>query len=325
MRNLLLAFWILLSVPAEAASVGVFTEISGDCRLLRGDRLLAAAEGVEVDEDDIVETASAASAQLEMNDGSVLKLGANSRVLLAEYHLDTDRNVVKAGIDVLTGWIRFAVAKLRRPDSRFGINTPTMTIGIRGTEGVIEASNERGALLLESGQVAVHAADAGSMPVRAGEFVQRARGSAFNRPQGVPDEFRRHLPGTLRSRVVRRTHQLSRRGVAAREIRRLQPADRERLLREHPFRRQQLDRRFRGRASGPVRVPVAPGVTQGSKLHPAAHPGHAKPGAEQRPGRSHSRAKLRHRSPRPHEELKKHREQESRVPAEWKGRAGELG
>ena len=69
----------LSSSGAFAGSVGVFSEVNGDPRIQRGDAYYAAAQGVEVDENDIVETGADASAQIEMKDGSVLKLGAGSR------------------------------------------------------------------------------------------------------------------------------------------------------------------------------------------------------------------------------------------------------
>jgi hypothetical protein len=237
---------LMLSAPWALAGVGVFTEAAGDTRIQRGEYFLAAAIGVEVEEDDIVETGDAA-AQIEMNDGSVLKVGAGSRLLLADYQLDHDGGVLNAGIEVLSGWLRFAVAKLKAADRRYDIRTPTMTIGIRGTEGVIEAGNELGGLHLEEGEVAVHAAQAGSVPVRAGEYVERAAGRPFTRPGAVPPAFRARLPGIMQARVARRVHLLQQRGVPPRQIRRILREDRERYLKQHPHLRHKLEQRFRER------------------------------------------------------------------------------
>lgn len=323
---LIVVLW--MCVPwAQAAGVGVFTDVTGDTRILRGEAWLAAAGGVEVSEDDIVETGKAASAQLDMNDGSVLKLGANTRVLLADYRLDANRNVITAGIDVLSGWLRFAVAKLRRPDSEYGINTPTMTVGIRGTEGVIEATNQRGGLHLETGEVALRATDAGSVPVRAGEFVERARGGAFTRPRAAPAEFRQRMPGTLHPRAVQRAHLLKQRGVAAREIRRLQPADRERLLREHPHQRQRLERRFQpppGAGKPNPRALDRPGT----KPRPAAAPGNPPraPAAEERlrQERAIKQQKEKERLRKQREERKKRRDDDSHLDPAPDGTAAAL-
>jgi hypothetical protein len=171
---------------AATASIGVFTAVQGDTRIQRGEVALAAAPGVDVEEDDIIETGDNAGAQVELQDGTLLKLGATSRMLLADYKFDSGGNVVSAGLEVLSGWLRFAVSKLRSNESRYAISTPTMTIGIRGTEGVIEAHGARGGLYLEEGEVAVRAAEAGSVPVRAGEYIEHASKQPFVRPRTAP-------------------------------------------------------------------------------------------------------------------------------------------
>ena len=248
MRFLGLFLLLLLTPVAASAGIGLFTEVTGDTRLQRGEVYLVAAPGVDVEEDDIVETGSDASAQMEMSDGTLLKLGAGSRLLLADYKFDNGGNVVSAGLEVLSGWLRFAVSKLRSNGSRYAISTPTMTIGIRGTEGVIEAGDARGGLFLEEGEVAVHAADAGSVPVRAGEYIERVPGRPFARPGTVPPAFRARMPATVQPRMARRAHLLKQRGVAPRQIRRIQQDDRERYLQQHPHLRQKFEQRFRERA-----------------------------------------------------------------------------
>jgi len=244
-----LSLWLLLLTPMVAtAGIGVFTDVQGDTRIQRGEGYLAAAPGVDVEEDDIIETGDNASAQVEMHDGSLFKLGAASRLLLADYKFDSGGNVVSAGLEVLSGWLRFAVSKLRSNESRYAISTPTMTIGIRGTEGVIEAHSARGGLLLEEGEVAVRAADAGSVPVRAGEYIERAPGQPFARPGAAPPAFRARMPASMQPRMARRAHLLKQQGVPPQQIRHIQREDRERYLRQNPHLRQKFEQRFRGGA-----------------------------------------------------------------------------
>jgi hypothetical protein len=235
---------LLLAPCVYAGAVGVFTEVTGDVQIQRGDQYLAAATGVEVEDDDIIETGDRASSQVDMNDGSVLRIGENSRLLLDDYKMDDHSNVLTAGIDVLSGWLRFAVAKLRSPEDQYNIQAPTMTIGIRGTEGLIEAGNERGELHLEEGEVAVRAPGAGSMPVKAGQYIERAKGRPFARSDVVPQGFRSRIPAIMHARAARRAHLLRARGVPPHVIRRLERKDRERYLREHPHLRQRFERRF---------------------------------------------------------------------------------
>jgi len=250
----LIVFLVLCSFTAWAqAAVGVITEVDGEARVQRGDALYAAAAGVDVEEDDLLETGANAGLQIEMSDGSLFKMGPESRVLLSDYKLGADRGVLDAGIDVLSGWLRFAVSKLRRADSRYDFNTPTMTIGVRGTGGVIEAAQEHSSLLLEEGEV-VTRADVGSMPVRAGEFVDRRRARPFHRSGAVPAAFRQRMPGMVQARMVRRAQLLQQRGVPPRQIRKILREDRQRYLQQHPHLRHKLEQRFRERARHPGRV-----------------------------------------------------------------------
>lgn len=233
------------------AAVGVVTEVSGEARVQRGDALYAAAAGVDVEEDDLLETGTNAALQIEMRDGSLFKLGPESRVLLSDYKLDADRGVLDAGIDVLSGWLRFAVGKLRHADSRYDFNTPTMTIGVRGTEGVIEAVQEHSSLLLEEGEVVTRAGEAGSVPIRAGQFIERRRAQPFHRPGAVPAAFRQRMPGLVHARMARRAQLLQQRGVPPRRIRKILREDRQRYLQQHPHLRHKLEQRFRERARHP--------------------------------------------------------------------------
>lgn len=238
---------LLLTPIVATAGIGVFTDVQGDIHIQRGDVYLAAAPGVDAEEDDMIETGHQASAQVEMKDGTLLKLGADSRLLLADYVFDSSGNVVSVGLEVLSGWLRFAVAKLRSNEHRYAISTPTMTIGIRGTEGIIEAGNARGGLLLEEGEVTVRAAEAGSVPVRAGEYIERASGQPFMRPGAAPAAFRTRLPSAMQPRMARRAHLLKQRGVPPQKIRQILREDRERYLRQHPHLRQRFEQRFRDR------------------------------------------------------------------------------
>ena len=272
---LMIAAFMVIS-PARAA-VGVFTETSGDVKFLRGDYYFEAAAGVEVETEDLVETGDAATAQLDMGDGSMLRMGPNSRLALTDYRLDDNGNVITAGIEVVSGWLRFAVSKLRN-DAGYRIETPTMTIGIRGTEGVIEARDNQGGLYLEEGAVEVRAPDSqssgsGASTVRAGEYIERARGLSFARPGQAPPVFRERMPPTFRERLQRRAQLLKERGIPPRQIRRIQGEDAQRYLKDHPHMRPYLQQRMRNQ------------LRTNPELHPQAQKNHRTRRPQSRPHR----------------------------------------
>src|SRR6185436_9253469 len=126
--------FLLVPLAHGADTIGVFTATTGEVRVLRAQNYLAAAPGVEIAKDDIVETGKDSAAQLDMEDGSSLKLGPDTRMMLSDYKLDSKKNVVSASLDVLSGWLRFAVAKLK-PSGNYKFRTPVIVVGVRGTEG----------------------------------------------------------------------------------------------------------------------------------------------------------------------------------------------
>ena len=247
----LLVFLLVFTVDAFAA-VGVLSEVEGEVQILRGDAYYEGAEGIEVNEQDIIETADNAAVQLDMNDGSILKIAGGSRIMLSDYKLDKEGNVVNAVVDVITGWLRFAVAKIEGA-GRYEFNNSVMTVGIRGTEGIIEAGREQGALHLLEGRVI--ASQRGSETglankvevLTAGQFISRGQGQGFSRPAGVPARFATRMPARMQHRLARRAHRLAHRGLNPRQIRRVMRRDVRRLLKNHPGMKHRLWRRFQQR------------------------------------------------------------------------------
>jgi hypothetical protein len=258
---------LLLTAPAQAAIVGVFTRVQGEVQLLRGENYLAAENGVEIEPQDIIETGAHSTTQLDMEDGSVFRLGPGTRLVVSEYQLDRNKNVLVAGLDLLNGWMRFAVSKLR-PEGNYSMRTPVLTIGVRGTEGVIEAENEQGGLHLHEGMVEVGSAGPdlpATTPVRvtSGEYIQRQRGQAFQRFTQPPPEFVRRLPPGVQHKLVRQAQTLKTRGLSPRVIRAVTREDAQRYLKNHPHLPERLQQRFRPPAPGAAAGPRAVGDRQG--------------------------------------------------------------
>jgi FecR protein len=266
MRWLICLASLMFAVTARAESIGVFTAVAGDVRVLRADYFLAAAEGVEVAREDIIETGPESSAQIDMDDGSSLKLGPESRLAISDYKLDDNKNVVSATLDVISGWLRFAVAKLK-PSGRYSFNTPVLTVGVRGTEGTIDSQNEEGGLQLDHGAVDVLpvGGDFKSLvPVRVttGQFIQRRRGQSLVKLDHAPSAFQRRVPAAIQVKLVRRIADLKRRNVPPKVIRALTREDAQRFVERHPHLRDKLRERFRpfGVKAPAGDTPAHPGI-----------------------------------------------------------------
>lgn len=114
-RLILVLLLLCLSPLAMAASVsmGVITQLEGQVQLLRDRAFYEAGIGTEIFRTDAVTTGSDGLVQLDMVDGAGLRIGADSRLRFSEYEFDDKGNVVSAAVDVLAGWVRFAVSKLQ--------------------------------------------------------------------------------------------------------------------------------------------------------------------------------------------------------------------
>jgi hypothetical protein len=87
-------FWIVVAAgPAFADDAGLITLVEGQARLLRGTSVFVAAEGVKLEQGDIVETMPKSQAQLELNDGTLLNMDASSKLHLAAFRASQGRLV----------------------------------------------------------------------------------------------------------------------------------------------------------------------------------------------------------------------------------------
>jgi hypothetical protein len=100
---------------------------------------------------DHVTTKADSHLQVMLLDETVFTMGPDSDMVLDEFVYDPSTNAGKVTARLTKGAFRFVSGKVARqgPD-RMNINTPTGTIGIRGTEGVIIVSPE-GVIIILTG------------------------------------------------------------------------------------------------------------------------------------------------------------------------------
>ena len=121
---------------------------------------------------DIIETAAGATADIFFSDGSVSRLGENSRLEISEGSSaakNSDDNIVtKIKLKLLNGKIWNKVVRLAN-ESEFNVETTTAIAGVRGTEfgacvndPLVCSSGEK--IIIKSGKVEVSKIDAGSLP-----------------------------------------------------------------------------------------------------------------------------------------------------------------
>jgi hypothetical protein len=240
--------FICSTAMAAPAKIGTVTEVEGQVQLLRDNAFYEAGVGVEIYNTDSVLTSSDGQVQFDMVDGTNLRIGSDTRLRFSEYELDEKGNVVSAVVDVLSGWIRFAVATLQE-NSAYNIDTPTMTIGIRGTEGVIEAGEQNSGLFLSEGNVSIIGADSGAaetpLELVGGEYAERPSGQPIRRQAMTEQLQESRIPPRMRLRIARRMQFLKTTGVHPRRIRAANAAEVRRFLLENPQARERIRERLR--------------------------------------------------------------------------------
>jgi hypothetical protein len=134
-------FLATLQCPAKAADAsGSVLTLRGQCSVQRGGQTtpLQAAEVVEVG--DVIIVPTGARLKLRMNDGSVISVGAGSRLTLVAYEAGTSGGHRNVRIDLAIGLLRAVVAAVAQPQ-HFEVDTATGVAAVRSTDWFVEASS----------------------------------------------------------------------------------------------------------------------------------------------------------------------------------------
>lgn len=104
--------------------------------------------------DTIVSTTG--KAKIALNDGTIISVGENSRVRVADFESPT--NNAKTRVSLISGALRLLVNKIPSP-GKFEVETETAIAAVRGTDWVIEVTHDQTSVALLSGVVAVSGRD----------------------------------------------------------------------------------------------------------------------------------------------------------------------
>ena len=150
------SFWVataaLAQTPAATPSAVPPAEHAGFIKMVRGDVQLLSASGVlrparagdEVAPIERLVTGPEAAASVVLRDGSTLVVGPSSRVDLKEFSFDATTQDGNMLVGLLRGSLRMITGLIgkRHPDA-VRIETQTATIGIRGTDFIVQADAQQ--------------------------------------------------------------------------------------------------------------------------------------------------------------------------------------
>jgi hypothetical protein len=132
---------VLLLPPALAQGVrsGTFKAVQGPVSVIQGDQQHAALVGDGVFETERIVTGAGASAAVTLKDGTLLMVGPGSTVALPRFQFDASTQSGSLVLSLFKGSMRVITGLLGKlHPERVQISTPTATVGIRGTDFIVE-------------------------------------------------------------------------------------------------------------------------------------------------------------------------------------------
>ncbi len=145
-KRFLIAAAILLS-PCHAALaediVGHVKNINGEATVIRAGQTQALREGANLQTGDRISTTARSALGLTLRDDTTISLGANSELVVDEMLFEPAANQLGLGLSMNKGTFALTTGQIAKlaPDS-LKIATPAMSIGIRGTTILVEASDD---------------------------------------------------------------------------------------------------------------------------------------------------------------------------------------
>ena len=126
-----------------ADAAGMVKTLKGTAEIEREGKRIPVTIGTEVFAKDRINTGANSSLGLTLKDNTQMSAGANAQLELSKFSFNTtshagelDTSVKRGALSVISG----KVAKANPDAVRF--NTGTVTLGVRGTEFIIEAGDE---------------------------------------------------------------------------------------------------------------------------------------------------------------------------------------
>jgi hypothetical protein len=126
--------------PAAAPSdepIGNVATITGTATVIRSKNSIALKLKDDIFLNDTVQTSAGASLSITFNDATTFRLSANAKITIDNYVYEESGSKNAGLFDIGKGTVAFVAASVAKTGN-MQINTPTATLGIRGTTGLVE-------------------------------------------------------------------------------------------------------------------------------------------------------------------------------------------
>lgn len=144
------------TVHADNRVAGVVAKLSGELTAENNGSVGKMAAGNIVNMDDLLRTGINTRADLRFLDGSLMTMGDDAVIAIDKLVYNPEGNDSGGAINLIKGAFHLVSGKISKSENEFVINTPTATIGIRGTDFIaIQSGEDLSVLLLDNGIITV--------------------------------------------------------------------------------------------------------------------------------------------------------------------------
>ncbi len=116
---------------AKAESIGLAVKVIPGATLSRSGKTSDLSDGYALSSGDVISTNRWGQVQILFNDETRIAIGANASLAIDDIRMRQNGTARKFAVSAVAGGFRFLSGK--SPKSAYSINTPTATMGIRGT------------------------------------------------------------------------------------------------------------------------------------------------------------------------------------------------
>ncbi|PUE10889.1 hypothetical protein B9Z51_00620 [Limnohabitans sp. T6-5] len=147
MRTKQQGMWLLGLMCAAAVQAadpaGTIKSLKGSAHIERGKERVEAAVGTPLQTQDRLVSGPASGVGITLRDSTLLTLGANSTIELNKYAFDRNTNVGQMDTSVKRGTLSVVSGQIAKHNpNEVVFRTRTVTLGVRGTEFIIDVGEE---------------------------------------------------------------------------------------------------------------------------------------------------------------------------------------
>jgi hypothetical protein len=131
---------LVASARADDTHVALFKNVSGTLKVVRADRSLDATPGMTLFTTDRIISGPNSTAGIVFKDGTLVTVGASSELQIRDYAFETKDSRYQFAMYLAKGSAVYSSGKIGKlaPEA-VRIDTPTTTVGVRGTRFIITA------------------------------------------------------------------------------------------------------------------------------------------------------------------------------------------